>query len=78
MLWYSLEAPRRSASNNYPQHEFLWRNKKINIRIPPLKRRYRSFVSIVIGLFAFGEGSELQKVLQIQQLYSKSFFCLFV
>ena len=28
MLWYSLEAPCRGASNKYPQHTFLWRNKK--------------------------------------------------
>ena len=28
MLWYSLDAPRRGASNEYPQHMFLWRNKK--------------------------------------------------
>ena len=28
MLWYSLETPRRGASNGYPQHMFLWRNKK--------------------------------------------------
>ena len=34
MLWllirsgYSLEAPHRGASNEYPQHMFLWRNKK--------------------------------------------------
>ena len=28
MLWYSLEAPRRGASNEYPQHKFWWRNKK--------------------------------------------------
>ena len=26
--WYALEAPRRGASNEYPQHMFLWRNKK--------------------------------------------------
>ena len=25
---YSLEAPRRGGSNEYPQHMFLWRNKK--------------------------------------------------
>ena len=25
---YSLEAPHRGASNEYPQHMFLWRNKK--------------------------------------------------
>ena len=28
MLWYSLEAPLRGASNEYPQHMFSWRNKK--------------------------------------------------
>ena len=28
MLWYSLEAPCRGTSNEYPQHMFLWRNKK--------------------------------------------------
>ena len=26
MLWYSLEAPRRGASNEYPQHMYLWSN----------------------------------------------------
>ena len=25
---YSLEAPQRGASNEYPQHMFSWRNKK--------------------------------------------------
>ena len=28
MLWYSLEAPQRGASNEYTQHMFSWRNKK--------------------------------------------------
>ena len=28
ILWYSLEVPRRGASNEYPQHMFLSRNKK--------------------------------------------------
>ena len=28
MLWYSLEAPHRGASNEYPQHKFLSRNNK--------------------------------------------------
>ena len=28
MLWYSLEAPRRGASNEYPQHMFSSSNKK--------------------------------------------------
>ena len=27
---YSLEAPHRGTSNEYPQHMFLWRNKKIS------------------------------------------------
>ena len=27
MLWYSLEAPHRGASNEYPQHMFSWINK---------------------------------------------------
>ena len=33
---YSLEAPRRGASNEYPQHMFPWRNKKNIMCIPPL------------------------------------------
>ena len=37
MLWYSLEAPRRGASNEYPQHMFSWRNKK-NINTFGLKK----------------------------------------
>ena len=37
MLWYSLEAPRRGASNEYPQHMFLWRSKK-NINTFGLKK----------------------------------------
>ena len=37
MLWYSLEAPRRGASNEYPQHMFSWRNKK-NISTFGLKK----------------------------------------
>ena len=28
MLWYSLEAPPRGASNEYQQHMFLLRSKK--------------------------------------------------
>ena len=28
MLQYSLEVPRWGASNEYPQHMFLWLNKK--------------------------------------------------
>ena len=36
MLWDSFEAPRRGASNEYPQHMFLLRNKKDIMWIPPL------------------------------------------
>ena len=36
MLWYSLEAPHRGASNEYTQHVFLWRNKKNIYLIPHL------------------------------------------
>ena len=34
MVWYSLEAPHRGASNEYQQHMFSWRNKK-NINLIP-------------------------------------------
>ena len=40
MLWYSLEAPRRGASNEYPQHMFSLRNKKYIMWIPPLIYSY--------------------------------------
>ena len=36
MLWYSLEAPRQGASNEYPQHMFSWTNKKDIMWILPL------------------------------------------
>ena len=28
MLWYLIEAPLWGASNEYPQHMFLWQSKK--------------------------------------------------
>ena len=37
---YSLEAPQRGVSNEYPQHMFLWRNKNNIIWIPPLTQSY--------------------------------------
>ena len=37
---YSLEVPRRGASNEYPQHIFSSRNKKNIMWIPPLIRSY--------------------------------------
>ena len=36
MLWYSLEAPRQGASNEYQQHMFSWKNKKNIMWIPLL------------------------------------------
>ena len=38
MLWYLLEAPLWGASNEYPQHMFSWRNKKILTWYPLLSR----------------------------------------
>ena len=32
---YSLEAPQWGTSNEYPQHMFLWRNKRNIFQIPP-------------------------------------------
>ena len=49
MLWYSLEAPRRGASNEYPQHMFLWRNKKNIMWIPPLVCRYVAYLYETTG-----------------------------
>ena len=43
---YSLEAPRRGASNEYPQHMFLWRNKK-SINIFQLKKSALSGVIVI-------------------------------
>ena len=49
---YSLEAPQRGASNEYPQHMFSWRNKK-NINTFGLKNKV-SFLELCIS----AEGSE--------------------
>ena len=45
MLWYSLEAPRRGASNEYPQHMFSLRNKKNIYRIPSLIYTYALYLA---------------------------------
>ena len=45
MLWYSLEAPRQGASNEYPQHMFSLRNKKDIMWIPPLICSYGTAVA---------------------------------
>ena len=47
MLGYSLEAPRRGASNEYPQHMFLWRNKRTIFLLPPLIWEYRDCTNII-------------------------------
>ena len=48
---YSLEAPWRGASNEYPQHMFSWRNKKNIMWIPPLICSYgSSCMYILLGL----------------------------
>ena len=53
---YSLEAPRRGASNEYPQHMFSWRNKKNIVWIPPLICSYviRIIFSNIKKLGIFG------------------------
>ena len=45
---YSLEAPRRGASNEYPQHMFSWRNKKNNMWIPPLICSYEHLTEALL------------------------------
>ena len=40
MLWYSLEVPHQDTSNEYPQHMFLWRNKKNIFLIPCFIQSY--------------------------------------
>ena len=40
MFWYSFEAPRRGATNEYPQHMFSLRNKKTINLIPILIKAY--------------------------------------
>ena len=50
MLWYSLEAPHRGASNEYPQHMFSWRNKK-DISIFRMKKAPSVAMTIVPGHF---------------------------
>ena len=37
ILWYSLEVPRRGASNEYPKHTFLVEKKENTRLTPPLK-----------------------------------------
>ena len=50
MLWYTLEAPCRGAFNEYLQHMFSWRNKKIIILIPHLGPVVQSVVSLTSSL----------------------------
>ena len=45
---YSLEAPRRGASNEYPQHIFLLRNKK---NYPRIITKYSSLTTPLFNTF---------------------------
>ena len=45
---YSLKAPGRGASNEYPQHVFSWRNKKNTYLIPTLIKTYDYHPSIIL------------------------------
>ena len=40
MLWYSLEAPQRGASDGYSQQAFSWKNKTNILSGYPLIWRY--------------------------------------
>ena len=66
MLWYSLEAPRRGAFNEY-HNIFLWRNKKNIMRIPSIIWSYAEYretpfwtgKSGVVFCFSSGLNSEV-------------------
>ena len=45
---YSLEAPRRGASNEYPQYMYSWRNKKNIMYIPPLICSYAQHAKLYL------------------------------
>ena len=49
---YSLEAPRRGASNEYPQHMFSWRNKK-DISIFRMKKNALSVAMLSFKLLVY-------------------------
>ena len=53
MLWYSLEVPHWGTSNEYPQHMFLWRNKKNIFLIPPQIWSYDTSRKIWTTLYYF-------------------------
>ena len=50
---YSLEVPLRGTSNGYPQHIFLWRNKKrhLNTRVVQKVLSLIGFLSFILGIF---------------------------
>ena len=72
MLWYSLEAFYRGASNEYPQYMFLWRNKKSILWIPPLMWSYvTSFERETCSLF---KSSPIFKSEDINTAPDKAYF----
>ena len=52
---YSLEAPCRGTSNEYPQHAFSWRNKKNINRFGLIKSSYQELWSQVLALLPNAE-----------------------
>ena len=46
----SLEAPHQGTSNEYPQHMFLWRNKKNIMWIPPLICSYAFWLNLTLKM----------------------------
>ena len=62
MLWYSLEAPHRGASNEYPQHMFSLRSKK-DISIFLMKKSALSCWTWIYPAFA-NSGDQDQLLLE--------------
>ena len=57
ILWFSLEAPRRGASNEYLQHMFPCRNKKNSNNFRMKNRPYLVLWSVYMYILQSGQGS---------------------
>ena len=76
---YSLEAPRRGASNEYPQHMFSWRNKKNIMWIPPLICSYDvAFIILLSGIAKSTVGlGMLCRLVHFYKWYLKGIYFLY-
>ena len=66
-MLYSLEAPRWGASNEYPQHMFLWRNKTKNIYLD-------SYLVLWITLYV---GSWVCVLFQVHMMLENGRWCYY-